>query len=52
VDARTLWKNLGHTEEGYPFRKWIEQRLDDTMAESNVDFIIGTLTPMINSLVA
>jgi hypothetical protein len=39
VDARTLWKNLGHTEEGYPFRKWIEQRLDDTMAESNVDFI-------------
>jgi len=49
VDARELWSTLGHTEEGYSFRKWIEQRLDDTMAEENVDFKHGFLTPMKNT---
>jgi hypothetical protein len=38
VDARELWSALGYTEEGYRFRRWVEQRLDDTMAESNIDF--------------
>lgn len=49
VDARGLWSNLGHNEDVYPFRKWLEQRLDDTMAESNIDFKHGILTPMKNT---
>ena len=38
VNARELWTALGYTEEDYPFRKWVTQRFDDTMAEENVDF--------------
>lgn len=48
VSARELWAALGHTENEYPFRKWIEQRLDDTMAKENVDFKPGVATPGLN----
>jgi phage anti-repressor protein len=36
VDARELHKVL---EVGRGFSEWIKSRIDDTMAESNVDFI-------------
>jgi phage anti-repressor protein len=38
VLSRKLWTALGYTEKDYRFRKWVAQRLDDTMAEENVDF--------------